>query len=258
MNRKFMAMLLALVMVISMVPMAAMATENADCLVYGCSPDVTFVEGTCKTEGKMISTCQRCGKVTETSTGFGGHNMIVGALVEPTCTTPGSKLMMCANGCGYETTETLTNPDAHNMVVGALVEPTCTTPGSKVMMCANGCGHETTEELAVDADAHNMIVGALVEPTCTLKGSKVWMCANGCGHETTEELAALKHNMVLVETKNATYLADGYNVYACAHGCGETYTEVLPKLIAPSTDGYDYVPRTGSAFVEWLYALIFG
>ena len=218
MNRKFMAMLLALVMVISMVPMAAMATENADCLVYGCTPDVTFVEGTCKTEGKMISTCQRCGEVTETSTGFGGHNMIV----------------------------------------GALVEPTCTTPGSKVMMCANGCGHETTEELAVDADAHNMIVGALVEPTCTLKGSKVWMCANGCGHETTEELAALKHNMVLVETKNATYLADGYNVYDCAPASGETYTEVLPKLIAPSTDGYDYVPRTGSAFVEWLYALIFG
>ena len=47
MNRKFMAMLLALVMVISMVPMAAMATENADCRAYGCSPVVTFVEGTC-------------------------------------------------------------------------------------------------------------------------------------------------------------------------------------------------------------------
>ena len=125
-------------------------------------------------------------------------------------------------------------------------------------MCANGCGHEETEVLPVDADAHNMIVGAVVEPTCKLKGSRVWMCTNGCGHEYTEELATLTHNMVLVDSKNPTYLAEGYKVYACAHGCGETYTEVLAKLVAPSTDGYDYVPRTGSAFVEWLYALIFG
>ena len=98
------------------------------------------------------------------------------------------------------------------------------------------------------------------EPTCTEVGVKPHKkCSYNCGAtQGYEEIPALKHNMVLVETKNATYLADGYNVYACAHGCGETYTEVLPKLIAPSTDGYDYVPRTGSAFVEWLYALIFG
>ena len=71
-----------------------------------------------------------------------------------------------------------------------------------------------------------------------------------------EVVAAQGHKHVLTDSKDPTYLAEGYKVYTCS--CGDTYTETLAKLTFASTAGLDNVPKTGCAFVEWLYALIFG
>ena len=96
-----------------------------------------------------------------------------------------------------------------------------------------------------------------------------WFCVS-CGKFTTtnpfpfvtDPAAQCKkegHKMVKDEaaSKAPTYLAAGNETHVCSV-CGHTTVTQLPQLVRPSTDGYDYVPRTGSAFVEWLYALIFG
>ena len=77
--------------------------------------------------------------------------------------------------------------------------------------------------------------------------------AEGCNHDTLDY------------TDNK----DGTHKVICV--CGEVIDEAVEHTYesgrcvncfarkpACKHDGYDYVPRTDSAFVEWLYALIFG
>lgn len=111
-----------------------------------------------------------------------------------------------------------------------------------------------------DANGHvgNKVFKVGVEATCTAEGvMEIW--CDACNQGVHKEPIAKKpHNVIVVDEKAPTYLAAGYKTYACSVCGGEKVTEPLPMLVRPSTDGYDYVPRTGSAFVEWLYALIFG
>lgn len=111
-----------------------------------------------------------------------------------------------------------------------------------------------------DANDHvgNKVFKVGVEATCTAEGvMEIW--CDACNQGVHKEPIAKKpHNVIVVDEKAPTYLAAGYKTYACSVCGGEKVTEPLPMLVRPSTDGYDYVPRTGSAFVEWLYALIFG
>lgn len=277
MIKKFMAMLLVIVMVIGIVPMAAGATGT-------CNHNAEDENNTLDNVGN----CTVCEK----------HICVFGIDVagkEPTCTEKGVQAhKKCVYNCGK--TEGYAEIDViehdldnngicsmckqHICVFGTDVagkEPTCTEKGVKAhKKCSYNCGatqgYEEIDVIEHDLDndgicsmceKHFCVFGTNVmgkEPTCTEDGVKPHKkCSYNCGATLGYEvIPALKHKMALVDTKNPTYLADGYKVYACANGCGETYTEVLAKLVPASTDGYDYVPRTGSVFVEWLYALIFG
>ena len=78
--------------------------------------------------------------------------------------------------------------------------------------------------------------------------------AEGCNHDTGE--------VKYTDNKNGTHQV------TCK--CGKVIAEAAEcefvggrcvcgaRKAGCKHDGYDYVPRTDSAFVEWLYALIFG
>jgi hypothetical protein len=58
-------------------------------------------------------------------------------------------------------------------------------------------------------------------------------------------------------TKQPSCSEKGEMTYTCKNDPSHTKVEEIAKLKAASTKGLDNVPKTGSFFLEWLYALIF-
>ena len=222
MNRKFMAMLLVIVMVVGMVPVTAMAEEhehdyydhvvsdNAGKHYYVCScnaePDGGSYRISCTDGNVNDGLCDSCGY----------------RLYEDPTTKPGTHEHNYVTHTNNNGTHTLS----------------CTCGGSVTMNCTDGnvndglcdsCGYRLYEDPTTKPGTHEHKYVAHTNNNGTHNTS----CTCGLGEQ----------NIACVDAdKN----------FAC-DDCGY----MLPTYSADSTAGLDNVPKTGCAFVEWLYALIF-
>ena len=288
MSKKILAMLLVIVMVISMVPMVASAAEGCNhdtgevkytdnkngthqvtCKcgkVIAEAAECEFVDGRCVC-GARKAGCKHDGEVSYKNNNDGTHKVtcecgkVIAEAAE--CEFVGGRCVCGARkaGCKHNgLTYWKNNNDGTHTITcecGVEVNAAAEHVYNEQNTCACGAIKPTKK---CDANDHvgNKVFKVGVEATCTAEGvMEIWCDAcNQCVRK--EPIAKKPHNVIVVDEKAPTYLAAGYKTYACSVCGGEKVTEPLPMLVRPSTDGYDYVPRTGSAFVEWLYALIFG
>ena len=150
------------------------------------------------------------------------------------------------DACGYQKYVAPEEDHEHNYV------PHSNNDGTHTSSC--NCGNEVRIDcLDNDGDDFCDSCGYLLYPDI-------------CDHEShgvVDNKDGLSHNVVCrdctktLEVKVAHTYVNG----VCACGAIDTTPDVLPEEVPtqqPSTAGLDYVPKTGSCFIEWLYALIFG
>lgn len=206
------------------------------------------------------ATCSKCGATEGEALGHAyGEEQIEKIITPATCTESGiyTYVVVCAN-CGDEKAVLPQLPieaKGHDMA-----DATCTAPAT----CKNGCGLTEGEALG-HAYGEEQIKKIIKPATCKETGiyTYVVVCAN-CGDEMAilpqMELDKVDHEWDDgVVTIKPTYTTKGQIVYTCKYGC--TMADELDTLQAPAvpgTAGLDYVPKTGSIVLEWLYALIFG
>lgn len=152
MKKRFLAILLAFVMVVSMLPLAAYADD--------CSHEKTIhdiVYPTCKTEGKDKLVCDDCGAVISTTTLEKEPHIFVPNVNNGNC-------LVCntseEDACDHDYEITREEP------------ATCVLTGYVWKKCKL-CGKEKNQETPIDADAHEQFVNG----KCA--------CGYECPHETT-------------------------------------------------------------------------
>ena len=296
MNRKFMAALLAMVMVIGMLPTSAMAARpprpnvpeqpEEPPHVHDYSNQTTLSEGTCTTPAQFWVYCD-CGDGFEVEGAVNSEAHYAGCphekeqhvhdycnqttLSEGTCTTPAQFWVYCDCGDAFEV-EGAVNAEAHyagcphseeehvhdycNQIT--LSEGTCTTPAQFWVYC--DCGDAFEVDGIVNAEAHyagcphekehvhKYEKTVLSEGTCITKSEYWFACECGDAYKEEGELNANGH----LYSNGVCLLCN-----AAAPADSQEPVEEIAYATA-STAGLDNVPKTGSAFVEWLYALIFG
>jgi len=155
--------------------------------------------------------------------------------LNPTCTEPGSRTRVCANGCGEFQTESI-DALGHNMIDNWEIvpgsAPTCSGVGLEERFCTQ-CG-ENRETRAVDPSG--CTPGELLEttsPTCTTDGIKTQHCT------VCEELLysepgtpAFGHSMPEWNETHVTEDPTCENLGSCTrfcdNGCGKFETQSIP------------------------------
>lgn len=182
-----------------------------------------------------------------------------------------------------------TNPNVHtgNVVTDEAVPHTCTEDGLTEGSHCGDCG-ETIVAQEVDPAAHtDVVIDEAVPHTCTQDGLTEGSHCEDCGvtviaqevdpaAHTPGPAATCEEDQICtvcedvlkkaighdwddgVVTKPATGFATGIKLYTCKNDPSHTYEKATPVLYIPDDPNLDRVPRTGNAFVEWLYALIAG
>ncbi len=152
-------------------------------------------------------------------------------IVEPTCTTSGSEIVVCQDCSQTITSETL-DAYGHDPFAYEATDPTCTQSGNVAYWyCADCdcyfadelCSKTTTQEaIAIAAVGHSWDDGQIsVSPTCTETGTMLYTCYTCTGTKTVE-IAASGHFYTRVITA-PTCTEQGYTTHTCSD-CGDSYT----------------------------------
>ena len=231
--RRSLALFLALIMCIGMLPVSALAEEAETQPPHEHSWEWTVVTpATCTSAGSQQRTCAGCGAVETASIAALPHSFGEWTVVTPaTCTEAGVQQHVCSV-CG--TVETASIPvAAHSFGEWTIVTPaTCTDAGVQKHVCTV-CGAEETA--AVDKLPHSFGEWQVTkEPTCTEKGVKVRRCEN-CDATETADIDVVPHTFGEWSVVTpATCSSEGLQKRTCSV-CGEVEEEVIPAL--PHTFG---------------------
>lgn len=95
---------------------------------------------------------------------------------EATCSHEGISYVSCT-GCGHESELTIACNDAHSYIWDVVEEPTCTSAGYKIGICAYNREHKTTQELPAIPHVAEEEWTVTEEATCTQGGKRVKYCA---------------------------------------------------------------------------------
>ena len=254
MKKKLFALLLAVVLVVSIIPVAAMATANeADMPAEACTGKIPCTHVFDAKYGEIAPTCEKGGWAFWYCDNCGlwlswwplcptGHCYVGEVTKEPTCTEEGEKTYTCED-CDDTYTEAI-DALGHDLVENAAKAPTCTEKGWKAYESCKRCDYTTYEELA--ALGHDWDDGVVtVEPTCTTPGVKTYTCQNDKSHTYTEALVALEHDLVKHEAKAPTCTEKGWEAYETCTRCDYTtykelaalgHTEVIDEAVAPTCE----------------------
>ena len=235
MKRKIFAAFLSLMMVISMLPTSAFATEveiPADCQHENAHWE-TVKEATCTEPGKQVLHCHECEKdLEEKEIPALGHDLQpTGEFEDPTCTKGAGEVYACSR-CDYAETKVIEGDAAipalgHDMKE-TVVDATCKEGGYTLHECTR-CDYSFKDnETKADENAHVSVLRepALKPATCTTTGIGQYIC-QVCGKSLGYKVIPAGHKWVETAREDATCGKDGKVTYACAN-CDETKEEVLP------------------------------
>lgn len=147
-------------------------------------------------------------------------------VVEATCTTEGSRTVICES-CGETVISETIAKIPHTPGDWQEVTPaTCTTEGSRVQRCTVCSGEIATE--VIPALGHDYGEGTVTkEPDCTTAGEIIYECTR-CHETKTEELAALGHKPEWITVKEPTETEEGLRQKVCT-----VCNTVLEEAVVP-------------------------
>lgn len=216
---------------------------------------------------KINKKCLRCNKIISYGREQTGeklpHNPVVDEAKAPECgvtgLTEGSHCGVCNTVIVAQNTIPALKHDNQGEKK-PVKNPTCTETGVMGVFCSK-CGVQVgTETNPIAKLPHTEAIDEAVAPTCDKTGLTEGKHCSVCNEVLVKQevVKALGHKWDDgVVTKKATYGDTGIMTYTCSV-CGAKYEEATPVLQWVNDPSLDVVPRTGNAFVEWLYALIAG
>lgn len=261
--RKVMAMLLAVMLLCTVLPMAALADHDDECIQCGhdlddrgdhdrdglcnkCDPDyhrhdyewVVTKVATCIEKGEETKTCTICGKTDgtrSTNRDKNKHNIVtIKEEVPSTCTTHGTSKETNCSWCNkvHKGGTSLPLADHQYKVTTPAVAATCVVEGKTAIETCSTCGVATRggESLGKNPSNHVNVSDWITdkEPTCTEKGNEHKEC-NDCGAVVdNKEMEAKGHipgewNI----DKVATCVEEGSRSRKCSVCGGNPETETI-------------------------------
>ena len=221
------AMLFSLLLISTVSPAEALAEEQCDAVaMYGHHAWETqfdqIVDPTCTTEGTVVQICAACPATKVTHIPAYGHSFVpTGNREDPTCQSDGWEEQQCVN-CGEYHYMALAPVDHYWIDTGEGVLPTCTDNGYRVYRCM-WCGEETSFTEYATGE-HSYLAYNVKEGDCQTPGYRYYECAV-CGAEYTEELGYGDHEYGdwMITTPSTDHSA-GVRTRTCSV-CGEQQME---------------------------------
>ena len=202
-------------------------TPEETCTKFGHDEETLEKAATCTEDGYTITVCKRCGvEVNKEILPALPHAYTVSDPVDPTCTTHGRNVYICA--CGDTYTEILP-ATGHEYQISQDVPATCQNYGYTVHTCRH-CADTYTEAIAQLPHTYEEEREAA---TCTAYGFVTNTCSS-CGIVHTTVLPATGHNYSVTSHVNATCTKQGYTIRTCLNCEAESRSDLVPAL------GHDY------------------
>ena len=241
MKRKIFAAFLSLMMVISMLPTSAFASEvevPADCQHENAHWE-TVKEATCTEPGKQVLHCHECEKdLEEKEISALGHDLQpTGVFVDPTCTEGAGEVYACSR-CDYTEPKVIEGDAAipalgHDMKE-TVVPATCKEGGYTLHECQReGCDYSFKDnETKADENLHNVVLVNQLRPADCKTGTngigryECSICGKNFGYKTIPA----DHTKAVAERVEPTCKDAGKVTYKCSV-CGidlPDEEEVLP------------------------------
>ena len=234
MKRKIFAAFLSLMMVISMLPTSAFATEvdvPADCQHANAHWEIE-TEATCTVAGVESAHCPDCDKDVTRGIPATGHApkeewvVVDGSYVPADCEHAGHETYVCPNCGGQEEGGSETRDIKEDPALGhdwdeknpvEKKEADCKNDGYTVVGCTRCDATKKIDGDKADSSKHVVKVEPLRDPTCTDKGIGRKYCTV-CGENLGYTLIAAEHKYVKDEAKSvdAKCDADGLLVEECS------------------------------------------
>ena len=183
---------------------------------------------TCKNDGEISYTCDRCSKIYTDTIPALGHNYVSKVIKQPTCTAKGTTRYTCSR-CGDSYDKDDIAALGHNYVSKVLAQPTCTEKGTTRYTCSRCGDYYDKEDIA--ALGHNYVSKVLTQPTCTEKGVTRYTCTRCNNYYDKEDIEELGHDTKIVERVEPTLTEDGFYRVECQRdGCGYSSSHPLEQL----------------------------
>ena len=259
MKRKIFAAFLSLMMVISMLPTSAFATEvdvPADCQHENAHWE-TVKEATCTVAGVKSAHCPDCDKDVEDEIPATGHApkeewvVVDESYVPADCEHAGHETYVCPN-CGgqekdgSETRDIKEDPALGHDIKKTIVNPTCKDGGYTLEECTRG-DHSEKTNFTDPTGKHNMVlVSELRKADCKTGTNGIGRYAcSVCGESGGYQVIPAEHvkEEDKANSKAATCKDEGKIAYKCSV-CGKE----LESEVVPVTDEHtlkeDVIPAT--------------
>ncbi|MBQ3547840.1 MAG: hypothetical protein IJA44_05155, partial [Clostridia bacterium] len=160
-----------------------------------------------------------------------GHNIVIDAAVDATCTTTGLTEGKHCSVCGTVIVAQQEVPALGHSYTSTTTDATCTEAGKTVYTCT-GCGHSYEE--AIEATGHNY-TSTTTDATCTENGKIVYTCT-ACGDSYEEVIDAKGHTEVIDAAVDATCTTTGLTEGKHCSVCG---TVIVAQQEVPAL-GHSY------------------
>ncbi len=188
-------------------------------------------EATCTTN----QICTACGMELKPAL---GHNMVVDAKKNPTCTETGlTEGSHCTRCDGATVAQQVVPALGHNIVKDAKKDPTCTATGLTQGSHCTRCNGATVAQQKVPALGHNIVTDAKKDPTCTetglTEGSHCSVCNTVIVAQTTVEALGHTYGEWTVTTE-PTETEVGVESRTCSV-CNDTETREIPATGVTTT-----------------------
>ena len=196
-----------------------------------------WVDATCVAP-KTCSTCN------ETEGEALGHNEIIDAKVEPTCTKDGKTEGKHCSRCNEVLLEQeKISQTGHKEETLAAKIPTCMESGFTESKKCSTCGEILEKQTIIYATGHKEEVLASKAPTCTENGLTPGKKCSTCGEILAEQkvIAAFGHTEITVSGKAATCTEDGLTAGKKCYTCGE----IIEKQTVISAPGHNEIIIAG-------------
>lgn len=259
--KKLIAILIATLMLISLIPVNAIALEVENEHLHDASCDhacpgqgeehtkdncdwtlYKVVESKCGELGYTLYLCVECGDyfAADFDTIPGNHNYVkVNDAKDPTCTDKGYEEKWACSECGR------VDPAHAGTVINELghdwetISKTgnCLEGGTLTEKCSR-CDLERTTPIAGTGEGHNydQYPVSYIAPTCKNRGSATFVCRD-CGNEKVVPILTISHTYVIDEAVDPTCTGTGLTEGKHCSVCGEIEVaqHELPAL------GHDWV-----------------
>lgn len=199
----------------------------------------TVKQATCKEEGKIVRTCNKCSETEETTVSKTDvHAEVIDAAVAATCTADGKTEGKHCSVCDkIIVAQATVDKLGHVEVIDAAVAATCTTDGKAEGKHCSRCNATLVAQTTIGKLGHVEVIDAAVAATCTTDGKTEGKHCSRCNAIfVRQNTISKKEHSYTSRITAPTCTTQGFTEYHCV--CGQQYTD-------------DYVSVLDHSFFEY-------